>query len=122
MRIAINGFGRIGRHTFRNSILREIDNFEIVAVNDLADAQTLTHLLKYDSVHGPFPAEIYSQDNKIYVNGTPTLVLNCKSPAELPWKELGIDIVIESTGLFTSRDHFCALAGQRHPYRGTGCE
>jgi glyceraldehyde 3-phosphate dehydrogenase len=70
----------------------------------LADAQTLTHLLKYDSVHGPFPAEIYSQDNKIYVNGTPTLVLNCKSPAELPWKELGIDIVIESTGLFTSRE------------------
>lgn len=104
MRIAINGFGRIGRHTFRNAILRKIKGLDIVAINDLADAKTLAHLLKYDSVHGPFPAEIHSHDNQIYVDGHPTLVLNHKSPSELPWKELEIDIVIESTGLFTSQE------------------
>lgn len=104
MRVAINGFGRIGRHTFRNSILRKIDGLEIVAINDLTDAHTLTHLLKYDSVHGPFPAEIYSGDNKIYVNGNSTLVFRHQSPLDLPWKDLDIDIVIESTGAFTGKD------------------
>lgn len=104
MKVAINGFGRIGRHTFRNALLRQIDGLEIVAINDLADADTLCHLLKYDSVHGPFPAEIRSEGNCIYVNGTPTKVFNQQSPSDLPWAELGVDVVIESTGKFTSKE------------------
>lgn len=104
MRVAINGFGRIGRHTFRNLISRKISGIEIIAVNDLADAPTLAHLLKYDSVHGPFPEEIYSAENKIFVNDTPTLVFNQKSPLDLPWRDLDIDVVIEATGFFTSQE------------------
>lgn len=102
MRVAINGFGRIGRHCFRNALLRDIDGLEIVAINDLADAHTLCHLLKYDSVHGPFPGEVRSENGFIYVNDTPTKVINQSSPADLPWADLGIDVVIESTGRFTN--------------------
>lgn len=114
MKVAINGFGRIGRHTFRNALLRQIDGLEIVAINDLADADTLCHLLKYDSVHGPFPAEIRSEGNYIYVNGTPTKVFNQQSPSDLPWAELGVDVVIESTGKFTSKEK-----AEQHLHAGT---
>lgn len=103
MKIAINGFGRIGRHTFRNALLRQIDGLEIVAINDLADAATLCHLLKYDSVHGPFPANVRSEDEFIYVNDFPTQVFNQPLPHDLPWADLEVDIVIESTGRFTSK-------------------
>ncbi len=104
MRIAINGFGRIGRHTLRNLITRNIEPIDIIAINDLAGASTLAHLLKYDSVHGPFPGEVQSDDTHIYINGHAIQVCNQKSPADLPWAELFIDVVIESTGLFTTRD------------------
>ncbi|NGF58023.1 type I glyceraldehyde-3-phosphate dehydrogenase [Parapedobacter sp. SGR-10] len=104
MRIAINGFGRIGRHTLRNLISRDIKSIDIVAINDLVCAATLAHLLKYDSVHGPFPGEINSDDDHLYINGHAVRVFNHKSPTELPWAQLAIDVVVESTGLFTTRD------------------
>jgi len=101
MRIAINGFGRIGRIFLRNVLNRE--NMEVVAINDLTDTQTLAHLFKYDSVHGGFRADISFGPETINVNGRPIKVLAEKDPAALPWKELDIDIVIESTGKFTTR-------------------
>lgn len=104
MKIAINGFGRIGRHTLRNLVVRKLSNIDIVAINDLTDPATLAHLLKYDSVHGPFPGEISYGDDFLNINGKKILVLNKKNPAELPWTSLQIDAVIESTGFFTSRD------------------
>lgn len=104
MRLAINGFGRIGRHTLRNIVTRSLKNVEIVAINDLTDATTLAHLLKYDSVHGPFPGEITSTKDSIIVNGTTIKIIQEKDPQDLPWTNLSIDIVIESTGLFTSKE------------------
>ncbi len=104
MKIAINGFGRIGRHTLRNIISRGLENVEIIAINDLTDSETLAHLLKYDSVHGPFPGKISFQKNSILVNNKSIQVLNEKDPENLPWSSLGIDLVIESTGHFTSKD------------------
>ena len=116
MKVAINGFGRIGRHTLRNLMTRGLHAVEIVAINDLATAPTLAHLLKYDSVHGPFPGDIHSDSQHIYVNGHAIRICNQKSLSDLPWRELGIDIVVESTGLFTSGDkaqlHLDAGAGQ----------
>jgi glyceraldehyde 3-phosphate dehydrogenase len=97
-RIAINGFGRIGRLTFRN--LLEMEGVEVVAINDLTDNPTLAYLLKYDSVHGRFPGEVSADDQYIVVNGHKIHGLAEKDPAKLPWKEMGIDIVIESTGRF----------------------
>lgn len=104
MRVAINGFGRIGRHTLRNLITRNIECVDVIAINDLADAATLAHLLKYDSVHGPFPGTITHTENTLVVNGEHIQVLNYKNPLDLPWQALGIDVVVESTGLFTSRE------------------
>ncbi|WP_432823910.1 type I glyceraldehyde-3-phosphate dehydrogenase [Trichloromonas sp.] len=101
-KIAINGFGRIGRNVFRAAA--DMKNIEIVAVNDLTDAATLAHLLKYDSVHGTFKATVKAGDGEIIVNGKPVKVLKSRDPATLPWKELGVDIVIESTGLFTDQE------------------
>ncbi|MBW2451598.1 MAG: type I glyceraldehyde-3-phosphate dehydrogenase [Deltaproteobacteria bacterium] len=99
VKIAINGFGRIGRNVLRAAIK---DNaFEIVAINDLTSPQTLAHLLKYDSIHGIFDAEISAQDDSISVDNKSIKILSERDPASLPWKELGIDLVIESTGLFT---------------------
>ncbi len=100
IRIAINGFGRIGRIAFRQIL--QHPEIEIVAVNDLADAPTLTHLLRYDSVHGRFPLPLESTDNSILVGESSVHAITQPDPSKLPWKALDIDIVIESTGLFTN--------------------
>jgi glyceraldehyde 3-phosphate dehydrogenase len=101
-RIAINGFGRIGRVFLRNCI-NEAD-IEIVAINDITSTETLAHLLKYDSVHRVFKGEIKVQNHNLVVNGKAIRVVSAKDPAQLPWKELDIDIVIESTGLFLDKE------------------
>jgi glyceraldehyde 3-phosphate dehydrogenase len=101
MKIAINGFGRIGRMTLR--ALQNKTDIEVVAVNDLTDLNTLIHLLKYDSAHGRFPGTVDQQDGAMLVNGKKILLLSEKDPKQLPWKDLGIDVVIESTGRFTDR-------------------
>lgn len=98
-KVAINGFGRIGRNVFRAAI--NSPEIDIVAVNDLTDPQTLAHLLKYDSVHGTFSAEVTAIEGAIVVNGKQIKVCSDTNPANLPWQELGVDIVIESTGHFT---------------------
>ena len=97
-RVGVNGFGRIGRVFFRTVL--GADDLEIVAVNDLADAKTLAHLLKHDSVHGALPAEVIAKGEAIFVNGREVRVCAQRDPASLPWKELGVDVVVESTGLF----------------------
>jgi glyceraldehyde 3-phosphate dehydrogenase len=94
----VNGFGRIGRVFFRT--VCDATDVEVVAVNDLADAKTLAHLLKHDSVHGNLAAEVTAKDGAIFVNGREVRVCAQKDPASLPWKELGVDVVVESTGLF----------------------
>ncbi len=101
VRVAINGFGRIGRNVFRASLGNK--DIEIVAINDLTDAPTLAHLLKYDSVFGGFEADVKAGEGKIVVNGKDIVVVAKKDPAELPWKDLKIDVAIESTGLFLDK-------------------
>ena len=98
IKVGINGFGRIGRNFYRASY--QDPDIEIVAVNDLADAKTLAHLLKYDSVLGIQDADVQTLENAILVNGKETKVLSERDPANLPWKDLGISVVIEATGLF----------------------
>ena len=102
-RVGINGFGRIGRNLFRAAHEAGAD-LEIVAVNDLTDAETLAHLLKYDSILGRFPGEVALGDGSISVDGNEIKVLSERDPADLPWGDLGVDVVIESTGFFTKRD------------------
>ena len=102
IRVGINGFGRIGRNFFRASL--GDPNIQCVAVNDLTDAKTLSHLLTYDSIHGKIQAEIQVQSNQLVVNGQAMEVLAKRDPKELPWKSLGVDLVIESTGRFTDRE------------------
>jgi len=99
VKVAINGFGRVGRLAFRAAI--EKKGVDVIAVNDITDAKTLAHLFKYDSVYGIFDGKVESSENSITVNDKEVKVLSQKDPAMLPWKELQIDIVIESTGLFT---------------------
>ena len=106
-KIAINGFGRIGRNVFRAAVKKAAD-LELVAVNDLTDAATLAHLLKYDSVHGRFPGNVAALDGTITVDGNTIRVLSERDPGSLPWKELGVEIVLESTGLFTAREKAAA--------------
>ncbi|HAX62403.1 MAG TPA: type I glyceraldehyde-3-phosphate dehydrogenase [Elusimicrobia bacterium] len=102
MRVGINGFGRIGRLVARAILEKNSKNIELVAVNDLFDAKTNAHLLKYDSVHGQFPGDVKATgEDEISVNGKKIKVLKKKDPSELPWKEFGVEIVVESTGLFT---------------------
>ena len=101
-RIAINGFGRIGRITFRNIL--ENKNLEVVAINDLTDSHTLAHLLKYDSVHRGFQGTVSAGEKTLVVNGITVPVYAEKDPSLLPWKDLDVDIVIESTGKFTSTE------------------
>ena len=101
-KIAINGFGRIGRMVFRKAILD--DTLEIVAVNASYPAETLAHLIKYDTIHGKFNGEVKAEEDAMIINGKRVQLLNNRNPEELPWKELGIDIVIEATGKFNSRD------------------
>jgi glyceraldehyde 3-phosphate dehydrogenase len=103
IRVGINGFGRIGRN-FLRAHTRRGGEFEIVAVNDIGDTATMAHLLKYDSVLGPLDADVEARDDGIVVGGTTIQKLTVRDPRELPWGELGIDIAIESTGLFTKRD------------------
>jgi len=102
IRIGINGFGRIGRNVLRASL--GDPTLEFVAVNDLADAKTLAYLLQYDSVHGTLAAKVEAREDAILVDGKPIKVLAKKDPKELPWKDLGVDIVVESTGRFTDRE------------------
>ncbi len=101
IRIGINGFGRIGRQVFKIARSRGL---EVVAVNDIADASTLAHLLKYDSVFGRYPSEVRAEGSDIIVDGKPVKVFSVRDPAEIPWEELEVDVVVESTGLFRSRD------------------
>ncbi|MCH2126265.1 MAG: type I glyceraldehyde-3-phosphate dehydrogenase [Pirellulaceae bacterium] len=102
VRVAINGFGRIGRLTFRNLIKRDSE-FEVVAVNDLTDNRTLATLLKYDSIHGRFDGTVDFDDDNLIVNGKAIKALAIRDPATLPWGDLDVDVVIESTGIFTAR-------------------
>lgn len=102
VKIGINGFGRIGRNVFRAALKNP--NIEVVAVNDLTDAKTLAHLLKYDSVHGTLDAEVSVNGNNLVVNGKEIIVKAERDPAQLGWGELGVDIVVESTGRFTKRE------------------
>ena len=104
IRVAINGFGRIGRNVLRAATMAKVSDLEIVAVNDLTDTKTLAHLLKYDSVHGKFPGTVEPAPDGIHVNGRTIKVLSEKDPAKLPWKALGVDVVLESTGRFTDRE------------------
>ena len=103
VRVGINGFGRIGRNVFRAAHERNAD-IEWVGVNDLVDSKTLAHLLKYDSVYGPYPGTVEHTDDAIVVDGKEIKVTAEKDPAALPWGDLGADVVIESTGLFTKRE------------------
>jgi glyceraldehyde 3-phosphate dehydrogenase len=103
VRVAINGFGRIGRNVFRAARGREAE-FEIVAVNDLTDAGTLAHLLTYDSVHKRYPGTVATGENGLVVDGKDVAVLSERDPAALPWKDMGVEIVVESTGFFTKRE------------------
>lgn len=111
IKVAINGFGRIGRNIFRAA--QNCSAIEIIAINDLTDAATLAHLLKYDSVHGFFDGTVTTEGETLLVNSKPILVLKERNPEVLPWKDLGISIVIESTGFFTSRE-----GAQKHLYAG----
>jgi len=101
VRVGVNGFGRIGRVFFRAAL--QAPELEVVAVNDLADAKTLAHLLKYDSVHGILGAEVTYKGEAIFVNGREVRVCSAKDPATLPWGEMGVDIVVESTGVFRDK-------------------
>ncbi len=103
VRVAINGFGRIGRNVFRAARGQDT-GFEIVAVNDLTSAATLAHLLRYDSVHGRYPGTVEAGDGKLVVDGKDVKVLSERDPATLPWGDLGVEIVVESTGFFTKRE------------------
>ncbi len=102
IKVGINGFGRIGRLVFRRSL--ELGGFDFVGINDLTDAETLAHLLKYDSVHGKFKGEVKVEGNDIIVNGDRIKITAEKDPANLKWKELGADIVIEATGIFRTKE------------------
>jgi len=100
MKVAINGFGRIGRHAFKFLLAKP--EVEIVAINDLTDNATLAHLLKYDSVHGKFPGTVEHDENHIIIDGSPIRIYAERDPKALPWGDLGVDVVLESTGIFTS--------------------
>jgi glyceraldehyde 3-phosphate dehydrogenase len=101
-KVAINGFGRIGRLTFRNLVAN--NRVEVVAINDLTKTEVLAHLLKYDTAHGKFQGTVEHTENSLIINGKSIQVTAIKDPAQLPWGALGIDVVIESTGLFTDAD------------------
>ena len=103
-RVAINGFGRIGRNVLRSAKQSGKTNLDFVAVNDLTDSRTLAHLLQYDSVHGRYPGSVELSDDGLIVDGDGILVLSERDPADLPWKELDVDVVVESTGIFRSRE------------------
>jgi glyceraldehyde 3-phosphate dehydrogenase len=103
VRVGINGFGRIGRNVLRAAVMAKQTAIEFVAVNDITDTKTLAHLLKYDSVHGRFPGTVEAKGDALVVNGKEIKVSAIKEPEKLPWKDLGVDVVLESTGRFTDR-------------------
>jgi glyceraldehyde 3-phosphate dehydrogenase len=100
VKIGINGFGRIGRLVFR-AMCEEPDRFDVLAVNDLGNAETLAHLLRYDSTQGRFPGKVVAKQDALIVNGKEVKVLGEKDPAKLPWGKMGVTVAIESTGVFT---------------------
>ncbi|MDE2996479.1 MAG: type I glyceraldehyde-3-phosphate dehydrogenase [Bacteroidota bacterium] len=104
IRLGINGFGRIGRLVFRSIVERNSDAIEVVGVNDLTDAATLAHLLKYDSVHGRFPGDVKADGDALVVNGTRIPVFSERNPSDLPWGDLNTDVVVESTGIYRTRE------------------
>ncbi len=104
IKIGINGFGRIGRLVFRSILERGDAGFDVVAVNDLTDAATLAHLFKFDSVHGRFPGEVSVDGDSLVISGDRFKVLSERDPSQLPWGDLGVDIVVESTGFFRTRE------------------
>jgi glyceraldehyde 3-phosphate dehydrogenase len=104
VRVGINGFGRIGRNVLRAATMAKESSLEFVAVNDITDTKTLAHLLKYDSVHGRFPGTVEAKGDALIVNGREIKVSAIKEPEKLPWKDLGVELVLESTGRFTDRD------------------
>src|SRR6476469_3530666 len=104
IRVGINGFGRIGRNVVRAAKAMQVTDLDFVAVNDITDTKTLAHLLTYDSVHGKFPGTISTNADGLAVDGDAMRVLAEKDPAKLPWKDLGVDVVLESTGRFTDRE------------------
>lgn len=103
-RIGINGFGRIGRQSLKAILERHPNDLEVVAVNDLTDTKTNAHLLKYDSTYGRFPGEVEATESALIVNGHSIKVISQRDPAQIPWSDLGVEIVIESTGFFTDAD------------------
>jgi len=104
VKVGINGFGRIGRNVLRALLQKKNAKFEVVAINDITDAKTLAHLFKYDSVQGIFNGDVKDEGSDIVVNGKKIKIFAEKDPAKLPWKDLGVEVVIESTGLFTSKE------------------
>jgi glyceraldehyde 3-phosphate dehydrogenase len=107
-RVGINGFGRIGRQTLKAMLEHHADDLEIVAVNDLTDTQTNAHLLKYDSTYGRFPGEVVAKEDSLVVNGHDIKVIAQRDPGQIPWGDLGVEIVVESTGFFTDADKAAA--------------
>jgi len=103
-KVAINGFGRIGRLTLRAAIVKKAKGLELVAINDLGDAKTLAHLFKYDTAFGVYPGKVRAQKNELIIDNRRIKVLSERDPEKLPWKKMGVDIVIESTGFFTDRE------------------
>ena len=123
IRVAINGFGRIGRLTFRNLCERKSE-FEVVAINDLTDNKMLATLLKYDSTHRRFPGTVGHDSENLIVDGKKIRALAVRNPAELPWKDMKVDVVVESTGIFTGRakDGKAGLRlARRRPARSRWC-
>ena len=104
VRVGINGFGRIGRNVVRAAVMAKQSAIEFVGVNDITDTKTLAHLLKYDSIHGRFPGTVETKGEALVINGREIRVTAIKEPEKLPWKELGVELVLESTGRFTDRD------------------
>jgi len=103
IKVGINGFGRIGRLTYRALLTKP--NVEVIAINDLTDANTLAHLFKYDSVHGKFPGTVTVQGDALVIDGKPMRVMAERDPANLPWGDLGVEVVVESTGLFRNKEN-----------------
>ena len=116
VRVAINGFGRIGRHILRAIAESKRDDIEVVAINDLASFETSAHIFKYDSVHGPFPGNVEVSDNAFDIGSGPIKCFSERNPADLPWKDLGVDVAMECTGIFASKEkasaHLEAGAGK----------
>lgn len=123
VRVAINGFGRIGRLVFRAAMERKRKDVEFVAINDLGSPAANAHLLNYDSVHGPYPGRVHAQKNSIRVDKKKVQVFSERDPTNLPWGELKIDIVMECTGLFTSKDKAAAhlIAGAKRVLVSAPC-